>query len=72
MDTNKMKSIMALNGDNQKKLAKVLELSEQRFSKKLNEREGAEFTQSEISAIKTRYNLSAKKVDEIFFNLSVS
>lgn len=72
MDTKKMKSVMALNGDNQKELAKYLALSEQRFSKKLNERDGAEFTQSEINAIKNRYSLSANKVDEIFFNLTVS
>lgn len=72
MNTNRMKSVMALNGDKQKDLAKALDLSPQRFSHKLNEREGAEFNQSEIYAIKNRYNLSAQEVTEIFFNQDVS
>ena len=59
---------MALNGDNDGKLAEYLGLSRSRFSAKINETGGAEFNQGEISKIKQRYNLTADEIDSIFFS----
>ena len=39
---------------------------------KLNEKDGAEFTQGEIKALKERYNLTPEEVDAIFFARKVS
>lgn len=72
MNTNKLRSIMALHGDTGNDLAEALSLSPQRFSAKLNEKNGAEFTQGEIQIIKGRYILDAKEIDDIFFNFNVS
>ncbi|MBC6133892.1 DUF739 family protein [Listeria booriae] len=72
MNTQKLKSVIALNGDTQSKLAKEVGLSEQRLSCKINEKNGAEFTQSEIATIKRLYSLKAEDVDSIFFNHFVS
>lgn len=52
-------------------LAKVLGIAHPTFSNKLNNKEGAEFTQKEISLIKDRYNLSSERVDIIFFGKEV-
>lgn len=71
MNTNKLKSKMALFGDTGNTLADALDISPQRFSAKLNEK-SAEFTQGEIQIIKERYKLTAKEVDEIFFDKKVS
>lgn len=56
---------MVLHGDTQRTLAEALEMAELTLSKKLNEKN--EFTQSEIKAIKKRYNLKPEEVDAIFF-----
>lgn len=72
MNSNKLRAVMVLNGDTGGMLAKVLGISHTRFSAKLNERNGAEFTQSEIQAIKERYGLTAEQIDDIFFNIKVS
>lgn len=53
-------------------MAKYIGISKQRFSAKINETKGAEFTQGEILKIKKRYGLSAEKMEEIFFNVAVS
>lgn len=58
---------MKKHGDRNEDLAKYIGISPQRFSAKLNETNGAEFTWSEIKAIKKKYNLTATDVDEIFF-----
>ena len=58
---------MKKHGDRQSDLAKYIDISPQRFSAKINEKDGAEFTKGEIGRIKKKYNLSAKRVDEIFF-----
>ena len=63
---------MQKHGDNGRTLSEALGISEQRFSKKINGTDDAEFTQHEIKIIKARYKLSAKEVDSIFFNLKVS
>ena len=72
MHTAKMKSIMVLHGDTSAVLAGAIGVSPQTFSAKINERNGAEFTQSEISKIRERYNLSPEEVDDIFFKEKVS
>lgn len=63
---------MALNNDTGSSLAEAMGLSPQRFSAKLNERGGAEFTQKEIQFIKDRYNLTPEEIDDIFFKKKVS
>lgn len=72
MDINKLKSKMALNGDNGGDLAKYLQISRTTLSAKMNETNGAEFTQNEICRIKEKYSLSSNEVDEIFFKAKVS
>lgn len=67
LNKNQLRSFMALNGDNDGKLAEYLGLSRSRFSAKINETGGAEFNQGEISKIKQRYNLTADEIDSIFF-----
>lgn len=68
LNKNQLRSFMALNGDNDGKLAEYLGLSRSRFSAKINETGGAEFNQGEISKIKQRYNLTADEIDSIFFS----
>lgn len=65
-------SVLAKNGDTQSDLAKVLGLSLSRTNAKINETDGAQFTQNEIAAIKKAYTLTAKEIDEIFFTPKVS
>ena len=67
MDKNLFISKMKLFGDTQSDLAHALNLSLVRMNAKINETDGAEFKQSEISAIRTRYNLTMEEVDQIFF-----
>lgn len=71
MNPNLMKGIIRANGDTQADLAAALGLSLSRFNAKINETRGAEFTQTEIAAIKGRYNLTPKQVSDIFFNHKV-
>lgn len=70
MKTNKLKleSIMKLHGDTGTSLAKYLGIARPTFSAKINETNGAEFTQGEISLIKKKYDLTPSDVVEIFFN----
>ena len=72
MDINKLKSKMALNGDNGGDLAKYLQISRTTLSAKMNETNGAEFTQNEICRIKEKYSLTSNEIDEIFFKAKVS
>lgn len=67
-----LRSKMALFGDNNSLLAECIGISKQRFSAKINETKGAEFTQSEIKKIKDRYNLTEEEIESIFFNNIVS
>ena len=64
MDKAKFKSVMVLHGDTQGRLAEALEITQETLSRKLNEQ--GEFSQSEIKAIKNRYNLTPDEVDAIF------
>lgn len=63
---------MKLHGDNGQDLCDYIDLSRSRFSAKLNETGGAEFTQSEIAKVKEKYDLTAEEIDAIFFNSKVS
>ncbi|WP_348922037.1 XRE family transcriptional regulator [Enterococcus rotai] len=67
MNKDKLKSVIALNGDTQGSLSSVIGITPQRFSSKINGKKGAEFTQSEIKEIKKRYKLTAQEIDNIFF-----
>ena len=67
-----LESKMKLHGDNQSKLANALGISLARFNAKLNETDGAQFTQGEIQKVKERYNLTGEEVDAIFFKGNVS
>jgi hypothetical protein len=66
MNKELFKSIMVLNGDTLKSLSKVLNISEQSLSCKINEK-GTEFKQGEIVKIKNHYNLTPEQVESIFF-----
>lgn len=67
MNDKLLRSEMVLHGDTNAALAEYLGISRQRFSAKLNETGGAEFTQSEIKKIRNRYDLSDVEVVKIFF-----
>lgn len=66
MNKQKLVGIMHGNGDTQEILAKAIGISVQRFNAKINETNGAEFTQGEIQRIKERYNLASEDIDAIF------
>lgn len=71
MNVNELKAEMIRHGDTGETLANVLGISPQTFSKKINDN-GAEFNQSEIAAIKSRYDLSPEQLNNIFFASEVS
>ena len=66
MNKNLLISKMKLFGDTQQMLADALGLSLNRTNAKINETDGAEFTQSEIKKIMIRYNLTSDEVVQIF------
>lgn len=66
MNKELLRSIMVLNGETNKDLAKLLGISEQSVSGKINET-NTEFKQGEIAAIRQHYNLTAEQVADIFF-----
>lgn len=72
MDKRKLESLMRLNGDTGGTLAEYLGIARSTFSAKLNETNGAEFTQGEIALIKKRYDMNADQVDDTFFTEKVS
>lgn len=72
MNKNLLRSIMALHGDNDTTLAEFLLISRSRFSAKINETNGAEFTKREITKIKEKYELTGEQVIDIFFAPKVS
>lgn len=67
MNKQLLRSIMVLHNDTNKTLAEYLGISERSVNDKINEK-GTEFKQSEIAAIRRRYNLSDEQVSIIFFN----
>lgn len=72
MDKSKLKSLMALNNDTGKTLSEYLDVSEQTFSMKMNEKDGREFTKPEIEKIAKRYSMTAEQVISVFFTSIVS
>lgn len=68
MDKNRLESVMKLHGDTGTTLAEYLGIARNTFSLKINEAKNSEFTQSEITAIKKKYDLNPEEVDMIFFN----
>lgn len=66
MNTNMLVSKMKLYGDNQTDLANALNLSLATTNAGINGKR--DFTQTEISVIAARYNLTPEEVIEIFFN----
>lgn len=66
MNKNMFNSKMKLFGDTQATLAEALGISLGRLNAKINETDGAEFTQGEIKAITFRYHLTAEDVYAIF------
>ena len=72
MNKKLLEAKMKLHGDIGKTLAMHIGIARTTLSNKMNERNGAESTQREISKIKERYSLTAEEVDEIFFASKVS
>lgn len=66
MNPNLLKGFIAKFSDTQEKLAEYLGISPSNLNAKINGN-GASFRQNEIAAIKTRYHMSAKDIDEVFF-----
>ena len=62
-----LKSVMVLHDDTQETLAEYLGISAPTLSLKMNETNGAEFTQGEIQKIIKRYDLTAEQTMKIFF-----
>ena len=58
---------MVLHEDTNGSLADYLNITQNRLSAKMNEWNGAEFTQGEIRKIKERYSLTPEQVNQIFF-----
>ena len=69
MNKNELRAQMARYGDTGQTLAEALGMAINTLSEKMNGKR--DFTQSEIRAIKQRYNLSPEEIDLIFFNLEV-
>lgn len=72
MNKLRLESVMKLHGDTGTSLAKFLRIARTTFSAKINETNGAEFTQGEIAKIREKYSLSPEDVIAIFFNQEVS
>lgn len=66
MNKNLLKSHMASKGDTQAVLAKEMGLSLSRLNAKINGTSNAEFTQTEIAFIASRYKLSPKELEAVF------
>lgn len=67
-----LKSFIVRYDKTQFNLAKAMGISLSRLNAKINESNGAEFTQGEICFIKNRYRLSNRDVSNIFFTQKVS
>ena len=72
MNKKLLEAKMKLHGDIGKTLAMHIGSARTTLSNKMNETNGAEFTQREKKKIKERYSLTAEEVDEIFFASKVS
>lgn len=72
MNKTLLLSVMVKNHDTQTKLATAMGLSLSRLNAKINERDGAAFTQTEMAFIIKRYALTNDEAMEIFFAHKVS
>lgn len=72
MNKLRLESVMRLHGDTGTSLAKFLNIARTTFSAKINETNGGEFTQNEISKIIDKYSLSPDEVVSIFFEKELS
>lgn len=70
IDKNMLKIVMVEHGDTQSDLSEALGVSLSRLNAKLNGYKGAQFTMSEMGAIRERYNLSSEEFDLIFYPLT--
>ena len=68
MNKNLLRSVMVLHDDTNITLAEYLGISDSTLSLKMNETNGAEFTQGEIKKIILRYDLTAEQTMKIFFS----
>jgi len=71
MNRNELRAEMARHGDTSEVLAKLMDISTNAFSYKLNGKSKG-FTQSEIQMIIDRYDLSSEAIWRIFFAPCVS
>lgn len=67
MDKKILHSFMITNGDTQGKLAEAMGMARSTLNAKINETGGREFTLSEISFIRQRYDLTPEQVELCFF-----
>lgn len=72
MDKLLLCSELAKHGDTQTSLSDAMGVSLSRLNAKINNKPGADFTQPEMEFIAVRYGLTAKKIQDIFFNKKVS
>lgn len=72
INKRELEAVMKRFGDTGTTLSSYLGIARSTFSAKINESNGAEFTQGEIAMIKQRYSLDAKEIDKIFFDIKVS
>ena len=72
INKRELEAEMKRHGDTGGSLALFLGIARSTFSAKLNETNGAEFTQGEIARIKERYSLDPDSVINIFFAEKVS
>jgi len=72
MNSKELKVEMMRHNENGEDLAKVLGISRQTLSNKMNETNNAVFTQREIAAIINHYSLACERAFEIFFALKMS
>jgi hypothetical protein len=67
-----LKSLIRLRDGTQAILAEAMGISLSRLNAKINETNGAEFSQRELAFIRDRYHLTNKQIVDIFFKEKVS
>lgn len=72
MNSKELKIEMFKHDETGEHLAEILGISRQTLSNKMSEKQGTEFTQSEIAKISEHYNLSNERIVEIFFAVNMS
>lgn len=71
MNFDMLKGVVRMHGDTQEDLAAAIGISLSNLNAKMNGKTAC-FRQNEILAIKDRYRLTAKEVDQIFFENNLS